>query len=168
MSGIIVETEAYDQDEPASHSCMGPTKRNHVMFGPAGYIYVYRSYGVHWCFNVVTGVEGRGSAVLVRAVEPIEGEQLMSRLRRKAAGKDIGPRELARGPGRLCQALGITIDAYGHDATKTPLFFAKPPRTADALDVKQTPRIGIRKAVDLPWRFCAAGCDYVSGAKSLR
>lgn len=159
VAGRIVETEAYDQREPASHSYRGPTPRTEVMFGPAGFLYVYFSYGVHWCANVVAGREGHGAAVLLRALEPLLGLELMARRRGLPSTGD--PRKLASGPGRLTQAMGIVGALDGTDLCVGSLFLAgRPPRTRPRVAV--TPRIGITKAVDLPWRFVVADNRFVS------
>jgi DNA-3-methyladenine glycosylase len=149
-SGRIIETEAYTADDPASHSFRGRTARNAVMFGPAGRLYVYISHGIHACANVVTGVEGEGAAVLIRAIHPIENVDAM----RDRRGEG---RPLADGPGKLCQALGIRLSDDGIDVT-TP---GSPIRivddgTAPPTDPLIGPRIGISKAVDMPWRWRAA------------
>jgi DNA-3-methyladenine glycosylase len=146
LSGRIVETEAYTNDDPASHSYRGRTPRNAVMFGPAGHLYVYRSYGVHWCANVVTGAEGDGQAVLIRALEPLDGVDEMLRRR--------GRLPLADGPGKLCQALGIEgahdgVDLLASDCAIRILDDGVPPPT----DPLVGPRIGITKAIDIRWRF---------------
>jgi DNA-3-methyladenine glycosylase len=152
VGGRIVETEAYHPADPASHSFSGPTPRNAVMFGPPGYIYVYRSYGIHWCMNLVCG-DGPGSAVLLRALEPTEGLDLMIARR----GLD-DVRRLCAGPGRLCQALGVTRDHNGALVT-TPPFTLQPGPPAE---VVAGPRIGITKAADVPWRFGEKGSRYLS------
>lgn len=146
VSGRIVETEAYTADDPASHSSRGPTPRNAAMFGPAGHLYVYRSYGIHWCANVVTGVEGDGQAVLIRAIEPVEGAEIMLRRR--------GRLPLADGPGKLCAALGIDDDDDGTDlvAPDSPIRMVDDGTTPPARPIVG-PRIGITRAVDTPWRF---------------
>lgn len=154
--GRIVETEAYDETDLASHSCRGRTKRNQVMFAQGGVWYVYRSYGLHWCLNVVVGPEDFGAAVLLRAVEPLSGQDLM-RARRGA----IQDRDLARGPGRLCQAFGVDARCYGASALKSPLFLAGPARSSRPR-VITTPRIGISMAKETLWRFCVADSPYVS------
>jgi DNA-3-methyladenine glycosylase len=151
VGGRIVETEAYDHEDPASHSYSGPTQRNAVMFGPAGVIYVYRSYGIHWCMNLVCA--GPASAVLIRAIEPTEGLDLMIARR----GLD-DPRALCSGPGRLCQALGVTHEHNGLRIDQPP--FALEPGPPAAVVVG--PRIGISKAVDVPWRFGERGSRYLS------
>jgi DNA-3-methyladenine glycosylase len=144
LAGRIIETEAYMADDPASHSFRGPTPRNEAMFGPAGHLYVYRSYGIHWCANVVTGSEGDGQAVLLRAVDPLEGSDKMLRRR--------GRHPLADGPGKLCQAFGLTGDDDGAD-----LCSRGPIRILDdgtgPVESIAGPRIGISRAVDTPWRF---------------
>jgi DNA-3-methyladenine glycosylase len=151
VGGRIVETEASDHEDPASHSFSGPTERNAVMFGAAGHVYVYRSYGIHWCLNLVTG--GPASAVLIRALEPTEGLDLMMARR----GLDT-PRLFCSGPGRLCQALGVTREHNGMRIDRPP-FALKPGPNAG---VVVGPRIGITKAVDAPWRFGEAGSRFVS------
>ena len=154
VGGRIVETEAYHPADPASHSFSGPTPRNAVMFGPPGRIYVYRSYGIHWCMNLVCG-DGPGSAVLLRALEPTEGLDLMIARR----GLE-DPRRLCSGPGRLCQALGVTHDHNGLPAAEPP--FALEP--GPPAEIAVGPRIGISKAVDTPWRFGERGSRYLSKA----
>ncbi len=158
-AGIIVETEAYDgAHDPASHAWRGQTRRNAVMFGPPGYAYVYFTYGMHYCLNAVMGPSGQASAVLLRAVQPIVGLDLM----RERRGAHIPDRDLARGPGRLCQALGITTADNGTDLAGDALWISE---TADAPDllIVATPRIGITRAVERPWRFVVCDSRYVSG-----
>jgi DNA-3-methyladenine glycosylase len=150
--GRIVETEAYHHEDPASHSFAGPTARNAVMWGPPGRIYVYRSYGIHWCMNIVCG-EGPGSAVLIRALEPTAGLDVMIARR----GVD-DPRRLMNGPGNVCQALGVTREHDGLRVDRPP--FSLEPGPAGEIAVG--PRIGITKAVDVPWRFGEAGSKYLS------
>jgi len=154
VGGPIVEVEAYREDDPASHSFGGPRGRNVVMFGLPGVAYVYRSYGIHWCLNVVCEAEGRGAAVLIRALEPTHGLELMRE--RRGLTDD---RRLCSGPGRLTQALGVTGDHDGL-ALDTPPFRLLPPVLP--LDVVRDERIGISKAVEQPWRFLAADSPYVS------
>ena len=161
--GIIVETEAYDQTDPASHSCRGLTERNQMMFGHGGVAYVYRSYGVHWCFNVSVGREGFGAAALIRAVEPLTGLAQMTR-RRVQSLKNCRPQDIARGPGRLCQAMGIDQTHNGADLLEGPLFLASPAGFRRPASVA-TPRIGISRAMDIPWRFCVVNSEFVSGKR---
>jgi DNA-3-methyladenine glycosylase len=154
VGGTIVETEAYDREDPASHSYNGPTARNAAMFGPPGHAYVYRSYGIHWCLNFVCGRAGVGSAVLIRAVAPTAGIDIM-RVRREI--EDI--RKLCAGPGRLCQALAITRAFNGH-ALDMPPFALEPSTTTD--DVVIGPRIGITRGRERPWRYGAAQSPFLS------
>jgi len=153
----IVETEAYDQTDAASHSYRGRTPRTDVMFGPAGHLYVYFTYGMHYCCNVVVGNEGEGAAVLIRAVEPLSGEDVLSRRRGGKSGVEI-----TNGPAKTCQALGIGRAMNGHDLHQKPLrLLMQPPLTENEIIV--TPRIGIKQAADIPWRFYIKGNAYVSG-----
>jgi len=152
VGGRIVETEAYHHEDPASHSFGGPTPRSAVMFGPPAHVYVYRSYGIHWCMNFVCG-EGPGGAVLIRALEPTAGLAAM-RERRGLADS----RALCSGPGKLCQALGVTQAQNGGDLRRPP--FQLPEGAAAAVLVG--PRIGISKAAEQPWRFGEAGSAYLS------
>lgn len=152
----IVETEAYDQTDAASHSYNGKTKRTEIMFGPAGYLYVYFTYGMHYCCNVVVGEEGYGAAVLIRAVEPIEGENDIIQNRGGKTGVN-----LTNGPAKLCQALGINMKMNGHNLGDTPLKLIPQPAIAKE-DIITTTRIGISKAKDVKWRFYIRGSDYIS------
>jgi len=154
VGGVIVEVEAYREDDPASHSYGGPRGRNVVMFGPPGFAYVYRSYGVHWCLNLVCEQEGTGAAVLLRALEPTHGLEEM----RKRRGLDE-PRLLCSGPGRLTQALGVSGEHDGLPLDAAPFSFFPPVEPVPAV---ATMRIGITKAVEQPWRFVAAGTRFVS------
>ena len=153
VGGCVVETEAYDRDDPASHSFNGPTVRNAAMFGPPGRAYVYRSYGLHWCLNVVCGV-APGSAVLIRALQPEHGIDLMRERRGRVADRD-----LCRGPGRLCQALAITGALDGRSMDAAPFTILN--RVAPAEIVTST-RIGITRGADTPWRFGLAGSRFLS------
>ena len=154
VGGIIVETEAYDRADPASHSHGGRTARNASMFGPAGHAYVYRSYGIHWCLNFVCGGPETGSAVLIRALRPTSGLEEMRP--RRGVGDD---RLLCSGPGRLCQALGLTRAHDGLPLDAAP--FRLEPSVA-GLDSTAGPRIGITRAAETPWRFGIRRCPYVS------
>jgi DNA-3-methyladenine glycosylase len=154
VGGRIVETEAYDGEDPASHSYSGPTDRNFAMFGPPAHAYVYRSYGIHWCLNFVCREEGHGAGVLIRALEPVTGLDTMIERR--------GTRDhwlLCSGPGKLCQALGVTRALNGQSLAAPPFELAPAP---SGIDVASGPRIGISKAVDGPWRFGLAGSRWVS------
>lgn len=161
VAGRIVEVEAYGgADDPASHAFAGRTARNASMFGPAGLLYVYRSYGIHWCVNVVCGTEGSGSAVLIRALAPVEGLQEM-RQRRPRARRD---RDLCSGPGKLAQALGITGGDDGLDVVSpgSPVRLEVGAGPVRAALVRATPRIGISRAVERPWRFVVTGDENLS------
>jgi DNA-3-methyladenine glycosylase len=152
----LTEVEAYaGEQDPGSHSFRGRTPRNAVMFGPPGHLYVYFSYGMHWCANVVCGPDGMASAVLLRAGEIVDGVEI-ARARRTAARRD---RDLARGPARLCEALGIGEDQYGHDLSVPPLTLEI---GAPAPEVNTGPRVGLREAADRPWRFWLPGEPTVS------
>jgi len=154
VGGVIVEVEAYHQTDPAAHSFGGRTERNAVMFGPPGYAYVYRSYGIHWCLNFVCEPEGVASAVLIRALAPTHGLAVM---RRRRGVTD--ERLLCSGPGRLSQALGITDAQYGLPLDNPPFeIFAR----ADDVEVAVGPRIGLTKAIKHPWRYGLGGSRFVS------
>lgn len=156
VSGLIVETEAYSQDDVASHSYRGETPRTKVMFGPPGFLYVYFTYGMHYCCNVVTGYAGHGSAVLIRALEPLTGAAIMSRNRHGRTGID-----LTNGPAKLCQALKIDKSQNGHDLRADPLhLLIQPPIAQD--QIIQTTRIGISQGQEVPWRFYIKDNPYVS------
>jgi DNA-3-methyladenine glycosylase len=154
VGGRVVEVEAYHHTEPAAHSYNGPTPRNAVMFGPAGFAYIYRSYGIHWCLNFVCEPAGSASAVLIRALEPTEGLPLM---RRRRGLSD--PRLLCSGPGRLCEALRVTAVHNGLALDVPPFaLFAKP----EPVEIVVGVRIGITKAVDKPWRYGEKGSRFLS------
>ncbi len=156
LVGKIVETEAYDQADAASHSYRGQTPRTAVMFGPAGHAYIYFTYGMHYCMNIVCAPEGYGSAVLIRALEPLEGQELMSHNRHGQTGED-----LCNGPAKLCQALAVNKSMNGHDFTQPPLeLIIKPPLPED--QIVQTTRIGITRDTDRPWRFYLKDNPFIS------
>jgi DNA-3-methyladenine glycosylase len=145
VGGRLVEVEAYHHTDPAAHSFHGPTPRNVVMFGPPGYAYVYRSYGIHWCLNFVCEPKGSAAAVLIRAIEPTVG---LARMRRRRGLSDV--RLLCSGPGRLCQALGITRADNGLMLDEPPFELLAP---SGEVEVVAGPRIGITKAAEKPWRY---------------
>jgi DNA-3-methyladenine glycosylase len=159
-AGVIVETEAYHEEEPACHAFIGLTARTKILFGEAGIAYVYRSYGIHALLNAVCEREGVGAAVLIRALAPSDGVEAM-RARRGGGQRALADRELCSGPGRLTQALGIEMDVNGSALTGAgPVVIED--RTGPAPEIVAGPRIGISKAVELPWRFGAAGDPNVS------
>jgi DNA-3-methyladenine glycosylase len=156
VGGTIVETESYDRDDPACHAHVGLTKRTSVLFGPPARAYVYLSYGIHSLLNFVCEPEGEAAAVLVRAIEPLVGIEEM-RLRRGPKHRDL---ELCNGPGKLTEALGITLAQNGADLSAPPFEVLPPEGPPPA--VVTGPRIGITKATERPWRYCAAGSPFVS------
>jgi DNA-3-methyladenine glycosylase len=163
-SGMIVETEAYiGEDDPACHAAPGPTARNAPLYGPPGVAYVYLNYGMHYLVNTVTEAEGSPAAVLIRALQPIDGIDLMAK-RRGARGRPISEGDLCRGPGNLTQALGITLRENRLDLTTGPLSIED--RGLSAGRVSWGPRIGIQKAADRPWRCWIAGHPSVSGPRA--
>lgn len=156
VGGLIVETEAYDMGEAAAHTHRGPTPRNRAMFGPPGHAYVYISYGIHWCLNFVCREAGHGAGVLIRALQPTHGLEQM----RQRRGMDP-ERLLCAGPGRVGQALGISMAHYGQPLDKQP-FAVLAPEDPGSIDVVTGPRIGVSKARELSWRFGLAGSRYWS------
>jgi DNA-3-methyladenine glycosylase len=156
LRGRIVETEAYDQTDVASHSYRGKTPRTEVMFGPPGHLYVYFTYGMHYCCNIVTGPDGHGAAVLIRAVEPLAGEDAMQELR---GGR--GGHELTNGPAKFCQAFMIDRTMNGQDLRQKPLKLLVPPERTEQ-DVVRTVRIGISRGQDVPWRWYLKDSPWVS------
>jgi DNA-3-methyladenine glycosylase len=160
----LTEVEAYDGDrDPGSHAFRGATDRNRVMFGAAGHLYVYFTYGMHHCCNVVCGEPGRASAVLLRAGEVVEGAEVARA--RRTNGPD---RDLARGPARLCSTLGIDLSCNGADLSRGPLTLTLPSRPAEASAVGTGPRVGLRHAADRPWRFWLAGEATVSAYRPAK
>ncbi len=156
-AGVIVETEAYHDSEPACHAFVGLTARTATLFGPPGRAYVYRSYGVHAMLNAVSEPAGVGAAVLIRALEPVSGLALMEERR-----GGVAERLLCAGPGRLTQALGIELSDNGVDLARGPVTITARPRAWRDVAIIAAPRIGITRAVELPWRFCAVGSRYLS------
>ena len=154
VGGTIVELEAYHHTDPAAHSYIGPTERNAVMFGPAGYVYVYRSYGIHWCLNFVCEEEGSASAVLIRAIEPTQGLAMMRRRRGLPEA-----RALCSGPGKLCEALGVTHKHNGLPLDRAPFELRA---RATTPEIVTGVRIGITKAVEKPWRYGLKGSPFLS------
>ena len=157
LVGRVVECEAYDEDDPASHSFRGPTPRNEVMFGPPGHLYVYFTYGMHFCANVVTGRDGHGSAVLLRAVQPLEGLDWMAERRGLS-----DERLLCAGPGRLTQAFGIARAENGADLVRDGAVFLAKGRPPEAESIGVSARIGVNVGADLPWRFFELGSPFLS------
>lgn len=151
----IVETEGYDQNDPGSHSFVGVTPRTKVMFGPSGYLYVYLIYGMYYCMNIVTGPKHHGEAVLIRAVEPISGIDLMEN------NRGVAGINLSNGPGKLCQALKINTNLNGHNLLEDPLKLVMKPAVKSTEIVTST-RIGLSKAQEMPWRFYMKNSDFVS------
>jgi DNA-3-methyladenine glycosylase len=156
-AGVIVEAEAYHHSEPACHAYVGLTPRTSTLYGPPGVAYVYRSYGIHALLNAVCEPPGEGAAVLIRALEPLDGLDEMRARRGLHRAED-----LCSGPGKLTQALGIGLDLNGSSLVDGPVRFGPPVGARPELEVAVGPRIGITKAADLPWRFCAAGSRHVS------
>jgi len=154
VGGVIVEVEAYDAEDPAAHGFRGPTARNASMFGPAGHAYVYRSYGIHWCLNLVCAAVGRPEAVLLRALEPTRG---LDEMRRRRGVAD--ERLLCSGPGRLCQALGVTGAHDGLPLDEPPFDLHARPAPVEVVTGR---RIGITRAADRPWRYGLADSRYLS------
>jgi len=156
-AGVIVETEAYEASDPACHAYIGRTARNEVLFGPPGHAYVYLSYGIHSLLNFVTEPEGSASAVLIRALEPTDGIELMKERRRQDRIE-----ALCSGPGKLTEALGAGLELNGADLFTPPFELSEPAGRWSDLDVVTGPRIGITKAAELPWRYSVRGSRYVS------
>jgi DNA-3-methyladenine glycosylase len=156
-AGVIVETEAYHHSEPACHAFVGVTARTHTLFGPPGRAYIYRSYGIHALLNAVCEPEGTGAAVLIRALEPLEGVEIMRERRGLERVED-----LCSGPGKLTQALGIELDLNGSDLEAGPITIESAPAGWEDVEPVVGTRIGITKAAELPWRFCVAGSRSVS------
>jgi len=154
-SGIIVETEAYHQADEASHTYSGKTSRNAAMFGPGGHAYIYFTYGMHWCFNVTAEEDGTGAGVLIRALEPVEGIELMKSRRKK---EDL--HNLCSGPSKLVQAMGISKEHYGRALYGGNLFILG--KNNREIQIMCGQRIGIKKAVDKPWRFWIKGSTFIS------
>jgi DNA-3-methyladenine glycosylase len=156
-AGVIVETEAYHQSEPACHAYVGLTARTRVLFDAPGRAYVYRSYGIHACLNAVCEPVGVGAAVLIRALEPVDGVEVMRRRRGLERVE-----ALCSGPGKLTQALGVELSDNGGDLLRGPVAISDRPAAWRDVAVASDRRIGITKAVELPWRFCAAGSRFLS------
>jgi DNA-3-methyladenine glycosylase len=162
VSGVIVESEAYHEIEPACHAFVGLTPRTSTLFGPPGRAYVYRSYGVHALLNAVCEREGVGAAVLIRALEPVSGIEQMRARRGEVARGPRGERQLCSGPGKLTQALGIALSDNGRSLRSGPLRILERAEQWRRPVIVTGPRIGINKAIELPWRFCAGGNGHLS------
>ena len=157
LAGKIVEVEAYSWDDPASHTFRGKTERNKAMFGEPGHAYIYFIHGLHYCVNVSSRLEAPAGGVLIRALEPVAGIEVMQERRKRTELRD-----LASGPAKLTQAMGIDKALYGVDMTKKgPLYIAEP-KEQESLAIRVTPRIGISRAMDVPWRFVVAGSRFLS------
>ena len=156
-AGVIVETEAYEESDPACHAYIGRTTRNEVLFGAPGHAYVYLSYGIHSLLNFVTEPAGSASAVLIRALEPTDGVELM---RERRGREEIA--QLCSGPGKLSEALGVGLDLNGADLFEPPFELANPDAGVRETEITASPRIGITKAAELPWRYCVRGSRFVS------
>ncbi len=162
LSGKIVEVEAYDGDiDEASHAFTGKTERTKIMFNEGGYFYVYFTYGAHYCCNVVTGKKGRGTAVLIRAIEPVEGISSMSKNRFGNMIDEKDKIKLTNGPGKVCKAFGISKEHYGVDLTGENIFILNMPKIKDD-EIVITKRVGIKKSMDLAWRYYIKNNPYVS------
>jgi DNA-3-methyladenine glycosylase len=166
-AGVIVETEAYEATDPACHAYIGRTKRNEVLFGPPGHAYVYLSYGIHSLLNAVAEPEGSAAAVLIRALEPTRGLDLMRErrgrnARARASATRLGLEQLCSGPGKLTEALGVDLTLNGADLAEPPFEISAPAPEWERCDIVSSPRIGITKAAELPWRYSVKGSRYVS------
>jgi DNA-3-methyladenine glycosylase len=163
-AGVIVETEAYHESEPACHAFVGLTPRTRTLFGPPGRAYVYRSYGIHALLNAVCEPEGIGAAVLIRALQPTAGLERMRARRSLVMSSAVGrgDEHLCSGPGKLTQALGVSLGENGSDLSAGPVLIGPPAASWQEPTVLMGTRIGISKAVELPWRFCAGGNRHVS------
>ena len=163
LAGKIVEVEAYDGSiDQAAHTFIGRTKRNEIMFRPGGYLYVYFTYGAHFCANIVTGIEGHGTAVLIRALEPLFGiEQMILNRYSRDLKNEKEKLNLTNGPGKICKALNINRDHYGADLTCNQIFIINQP-VVDKKNIIVSKRIGISKSIDLPWRFYIKDNPWVS------
>jgi DNA-3-methyladenine glycosylase len=157
VGGTIVETESYHRDDPACHAYGGPTPRSAILWGPPARAYVYFSYGIHSLLNAVAEPEGEAAAVLIRALEPRRG---LAEMRRRRGRENA--RELCSGPGKLTEALGVGLDDNGRSLLEPPFELRGPVAKSEPVEVLTAPRIGISKAAELPWRFCAAGSRYLS------
>jgi DNA-3-methyladenine glycosylase len=155
--GVIVEAESYERDDPACHAHAGLTERTAPLFGPPGHAYVYRSYGIHACLNFVCEPEGVAAAVLIRALEPRWGVEQMRRRRGRERMRD-----LCSGPGKLTEALGIGLEVNRAPLDRPPFDLRAPMDETRGVEIDTCPRIGITRATELPWRFCAAGSEYLS------